>query len=166
MSIRFTKLGGRTVLADTALYQAPKISCLFEADAAITVGKCVAIDTGNLTAALVVTCPAAATADHRALGIYEGEGGSGAKTTVSGLSGRDAADADQIWITMFGLATALVDGDTTDATDGDALTPSVAVAGELQSLGTTFAAGAKPIFTCLEANTSTVAAKKVFVRGL
>jgi len=164
--MRLTKLGGITVLADTTLYQAEKISALFVANAAVSVGMNVGLTTSNTAGKLVVKTPASANSDHLSLGIYEGEGGTGALTTTSGLTGRDAAANDLIWVTIYGLATALVDGTTTDATDGNALTPSVTTAGELESLANTFAAGAKPIYTCLETNTGATAAKKVFVRGM
>ena len=162
---RGTGIVGTVVGADTTLRQAESHDLLFEADGAIGVGEAVALDTGNTAGKLVVVCPAGATADHRAIGIYQGEGGSGAQTTTTGLSGRAAVDGDFVWIRVSGIATALVDGTTTDANDGDVLSPSLTTAGELVSLSTTFDAGDFPIFTCIEANAGATAAKKVFVRS-
>lgn len=170
--MRLTKLGGLTVLADGTLYQAEAIDTLWQAWGSIAVGTCVGFAGGDTTGTKVMNPVANATADHTAIGIYIGEStqgaatGLGARTTTSGLTGRDAVSGNHILVRSFGVATALVDGTTTDAADINALTPSVATAGELQSLGTTFDAGDYPLFTAIEANTGATAAKKVFVRGM
>lgn len=166
--MEFTEALGLVSNADTTLQQAEHIDMWFEADGAIPVGSVVALDTGNTAGKLVVVCPAAATADHRALGIYQGQGGSGAETTTSGLLGRAAVDGDIIKVRVFGVATALFDATTTQAADGDVIVCSTVTAGQLFAPTTTFTAGAFPLFTVLEAlaTTSTITAKKVFVRGV
>lgn len=163
--MRITRLGGLISTADTTLYQAEKIECLFEADGAIAVGGCVKLDpTANTTGKLVVAT--SAVLDHRsAVGIYEGEGGSGAAATVSGTKGNAAVDGDLIMVTTYGIATALQDGGTNDTVVGEALQPE-ATSGYL--IGTVTAvtnAGIFPAqFVCLEAVTTDGGAGAVFCR--
>lgn len=163
--MRFTEALGMVANADTTLHQGESIDMLFEADAAISVGACVAYDTGNTAAKLVVTTPAAATSDHRAIGIYTGQGGTGAETTISGLKGRAAVDGDHIWVRVFGVASTIVDAVTTQIADGDILVPHLTTAGILNNSGTTLTASLVPMFTALEAlATGTTAVKSVLVR--
>lgn len=164
--MKISRLGGLNQITES-LGGPDKIQAIFEADGAINPGEAVALDTGNVTGKLVVACPASANSDHRFVGIYEGQGGSGAETTTTGLTGFAAADGDIIYVTVYGVAQALLDGGTTDCVDGDALTPSVATAGELQSLGVTFDAGDTAAVVCLEGETGAgPAVHPVFVRAL
>lgn len=164
--MKISRLGGLNQITES-LAGPDKVEALFEADGTINPGEAVALDTGNLLGKLVVACPASANSDHLFAGIYEGKGGSGAETTTTGLTGTQALDGDIILITVYGVAQGLLDGGTTDCADGNALTPSVATAGELQSLGTTFDAGAIASVVCLEAETGAgPAVHPVFVRTL
>lgn len=84
---------------------------LFRAGAAISVGRSVMTDVADNTGKSVITRTVAL--QHLLTGIYEGVGGSGAQTTTSGLSGRDAATGDPIWVTCYGPALALAYATTT-----------------------------------------------------
>lgn len=170
--MRITQLGGLTTLVDNDLFQADAHDIVCRAWGSIAVGACVGFAGADTTGTKVMTPVANASADHTALGIYMGisqqgaANGLGANTTISGMTGKDAVSGNFIVVRVFGVATALVDGSTSDASDLNVLTPSVAVSGELQTLLQVFDAGDYPLFTALEANTSTTAAKKVFVRGM
>lgn len=166
MSFRISQAGGIIGKADTTLKSAPEAFALFEADAAITPGKVVGLDTGNTLGKLVVTCPIGA--PNRALGIYTGQGGTGAATSTAGLTGRAAVDGDIIWVQTAGVCNGLVDGDTTNAVEGDVLIPSKAVAGELQSTGTVMAADEYPFAILLDAGTTGAGpvVNAVFLKGM
>lgn len=156
---------GPTTTGAATTRLSPYVTFEYVADASIGSGAVVALDTGNTSGRLVVECPIAATADHRIVGIYTGIGGKGAANATYG--GNDALVGDAIEVLVYGThPKARVDGTPTGAVDGDALTPSATVAGELESLSTTFDAGDQAVFVCLEANGSTVAARAVFVRAL
>jgi hypothetical protein len=127
----------------------PKLQTLMEADAAITVGAVVMLDTGNTTGKLVVTSTAAA--DHAARGVYEGEGGSGAVTAIAGMKGRAAVDGDPIWITVHGKALAIVGGTTTAVSDRD---PLAVDAGIFVAVSAALADGLVAPFVALEAATT------------
>lgn len=168
--MNISRLGGVTILNDTTQYKADSIDCIFTAFATISVGSTAAFALGDTTGTRVAPHVANATADHLVVGIYTGEAyaattaRTGPNTTISGMKGVDALSGNIIMVRTYGVATALVDGTTTDAADGNVLVPSLAVAGELQSAGTTSDTGDHPMFTVLEANTGATAAKKVFCR--
>lgn len=116
-----SRLGGRIVTeSDTTLGSAEKVQVLFEADDTINVGYAVGIDlTSSTTGKLVVAAPVD---EHvTRVGIYEGDGGSGAETTTSGLSGRTAKDGDIIYVTAYGVAKGYMTGNVTGIVKGTAL---------------------------------------------
>lgn len=162
--MRFTAQLGSVSSDGTTLQQAERIQMLFEADATITPGKTVALDTGNTAGKLVVTTPVSI--NSRIVGVYEGEGGTGAQTTTSGLTGNSALDGDLIWVTVYGVATALLASTSTAFADGDSCVANADVAGVLQQAAAS--ATATTYFVALEALTTggTGTAKKVFVRGV
>lgn len=95
-----------------------------EAGVAITVGQVVAPDETDDDGkegevAVVATGP-------NMIGVYTGVGGTGAATTVSGLTGNDAAIGDRIQVKWKGAVMALTDGGTTDILTGDMLSVSAA----------------------------------------
>lgn len=137
-----------------------EIECV--AAGVIPSGALVALATANLKGTRVVVAPVAPAGDHRVRGIYIGVGGTGPADATYG--GNEANAEDVIIVLKEGVHPyARVDGTPTPAADQDALTPSASVAGELESLGTTFDAGDQPMFICLEANASTVAPRAVMV---
>ena len=168
--MRITRLGGITADADTTLYQADKIECMFEADGAINVGAPVKLDvTSNLNCTLVVE--AAAILDHRQfVGIYEGEGGTGAAvgtTTPSQSTGNAAVDGDLIMVTTYGRAIARQDG-TTPTVLGEAL--QIEAGGTSNLIGGVTAVtngGTNSILvTCMEVCDADDEHGVVFVRGM
>ena len=122
--MRISRLGG-LLNTDTFGAQAEVIDIMYEADGSIPVGAAVMIDTAsNLTGKLAVI--ATATNDHLCLGIYTGEGGTGALNTTSGLptDRRAAVDGDVIFVRAYGAIDALTDdgGTGTDIAVADVLT--------------------------------------------
>lgn len=83
----------------------------FRAGAAISVGYSVMTHVSDTTGKSVIARTVAL--QHLLTGIYEGSGGSGAQTSVSGLTGRDAVTGDVVWITCYGPALALAYATTT-----------------------------------------------------
>lgn len=77
----------------------------FRAGAAISVGRSVMTDVADTTGKSVIHRTVAL--QHLLTGIYEGVGGSGAATTTTGLTGKDAVTGDVVWITCYGPALAL-----------------------------------------------------------
>jgi len=150
--------------ARDGIRQAPKIQALFEADDTISVGHLCAHDTGSTTGTLVVSCLTATADDHRFVGIYEGEGGSGSTTTSTGLSGKDAADGDFIWVTAYGKALGLCVGSGTAVVDGDPVAPSGATAGVILGLTSTQASGLTMPLIALEGHTGAAEGKAIFVK--
>lgn len=170
--MRFTQPLGFNPANDSTLQTGEQIQAMFEADAAIAVGHYVMLDTGNLNGKLAVTLTSAA--DHRFLGCYQGEGGSGTATSVatigstSTIYGKAAADGDFIWVTVYGKAVGFYQDTTTTAADGDALTV-VFTDGMIGTPTTTFTAGVVPTIVALEGATPVGIAGKgltVFVRGI
>ncbi len=163
-----SRLGGITSDSDSSLPQAEKIEVLFEADGAISPGLVCIHDTGSTDGTLVIVAPSSSGAnfDHRAVGIYEGKGGTGAATSTSGLSGNAAANGDIILVTTYGKAVAMCDGGAVDCDDGDALKCSTDDDGQLMSLGVTYDDGDVANFLYIDSDhtTTTDAAKAVFVK--
>ena len=133
MSFRFSQGVGRIIDGtNTGLRVSSKIEALYEADAAIRPANLVMLDTGDQQGRLAVVATLAL--DHKVIGVYEGstdKGGSGDNTTLTGyfdglngnktISGKNAADGDIIWVTVYGRALVLVGGSTTAVADGDVL---------------------------------------------
>ncbi len=162
--MRISRLGGIIASNDSSLNSADgKIETIFEADGAIAVGGVAKLDvTGNTDCRLVIA--GAAILDHRqAVGIYEGEGGTGAVASVSGTSGKAAVDGDVIMVTTYGKAVALQDG-TTDTIPGEALQIEAGATGYLIGGVTAVTNGGtnSVLFTCMEAVTTDGAAGSVF----
>lgn len=158
--MNITMLNG--IQSDNDVLQEPdKIEAVWEADGSIGVGKVAMHDTGFTDGRGVVIATAAA--DHRAVGVYEGKGGSGSATTTSGLTGNDAADADIILVTVYGHATAICDGGTNIA-DQDPLNIS-ATNGNLEG-EVIIDAGLNASFLALEACNTAGTVTEVFVKCL
>ena len=121
--MQITRLGGITTNADTTLYQPDSIEALFVADAALTIGQAVMVDTGNSDGSKVREMTSGN--DHRALGIYEGKGGSGAEETLDpttssleSVSGRKAVVGDIVLIKTYGRALGIVTDVSGGVADG------------------------------------------------
>lgn len=151
--MEISKINGPTSLADTTLYMCESVDAWFEADGAIPVGSAVMLKASNPTGKLVVALTAnSATTDHLAIGAYTGIGGSGALTTVPGLSGKAAVDGDIIKLRVYGIAEMLVSG-ATDVVAGDPLTFHGTTDGVLIQGTTTAEAGIRHPFVAMEAQT-------------
>lgn len=74
-----------------------------KAGGAIAAGSLVAASTADSTGQTVVVCTAALGAAGLAVGVYNGYGGQGAATTISGLSGSDAVTSDMVQIVKRGV---------------------------------------------------------------
>jgi hypothetical protein len=120
--------------------------------------------TGNLLGKLAIT--GTATNDHLALGVYTGEGGRGADTTISGLAGKDAADGDLIWVRTYGAVDAKTDdgGVSTDIEVGNVLVFDDGTDGLLVSDGDAGPVESVCNFIALEAQTAGPTGTAVFVR--
>lgn len=135
---------------------------LYRAAGAITVGKAVQTDTADTTGKSVVT---GGSASFLLTGIYEGKGGTGAATTVSGLTGNDAQTGDFIWVTCYGPALALT---YATATLGAGSALRVAAPGTLSEASNP-SAGLNAALISLQAVTLTAAAgtaTRVYVKCL
>lgn len=177
--MKLGRLGGM-LSDDSTLSGDGRIELIAQANGSIQVGLVVghlATTTCNPTGAAitnvsrpVVVTPvgASASSDHLAIGVYEGRGRpSGLATTFTGLSGQHAITGDEILVTVYGLAKAKVEGSTTAADPGNALTPSTVTAGELKSLGVTFDAGDNPMFLHQDSQvTTTVTAAWVYCKAM
>lgn len=140
--------------ADTTNVSSEKVQAVFEAGAAISVGMVVMLAGSDTTGKKVIkTTTTIANCANLVVGIYEGLGGTGAETTTSGATGRDAVTGDTIYVTRYGKAAALVDGTTGAATtDGLILTMSTATAGVLNRQTTAVTNGVGHPFKALQAN--------------
>lgn len=114
--MQFTAIQGVNVRDDT-FAQADMGKSLFLAGAAFSCGHTLIYDTAVTTGKQAVKLTASGTAhdEHLICGGYSDEngncvGGSGAVTTTSGLSGRDAATNDFVYVTRKGPCKLLVDG--------------------------------------------------------
>lgn len=76
---------------------------MHKAGGAISVGSLVAASTADATGQTVVVCSATLGAGAAAMGVYTGKGGTGAATTVSGLSGSDVLTGDMIQVVKRGI---------------------------------------------------------------
>lgn len=89
-----------------SIYSAEKVEVMYKAGGAITVGAPVMIDVSDTTGKTVVV-GASAAKSRLMVGVYEGKGGTGAATTVSGLSGNAAVTGDIILVTVHGLCSVI-----------------------------------------------------------
>lgn len=85
-----------------SVYGAERVEMFYKAGGAITVGAPVMIDVSDTTAKTVVTGVGAAKS-RLMVGVYEGKGGTGTATAVSGLTGNAAVTGDIILVTVHGL---------------------------------------------------------------
>jgi len=76
---------------------------MHKAGGAISVGSLVAASTADSTGQTVVVCSATLGAGAAAVGVYTGKGGTGAATTISGLSGADVLTGDMIQVVKRGV---------------------------------------------------------------
>lgn len=162
------KILGPVSNADTTQFAAEKEQRVFTAAANISVGMTVALTSGDTTGTKVVKTQALATQDHLVVGVYEGIGGTGADTTATGATGKDAVTNDIISVTTLGIASALIWAQTTTTIDNNILILSLTSGkdGYLEEGGQTLTAGVVPAFITKEAasaTTSTVTTKKVWV---
>lgn len=95
------------------VYNASKRTVRLQAGAALSVGKAVMLDCTSDSVFKAIALTTAA--DHCFYGIYEGVGGSGTATAVSGLTGRDAVSGDTVEITIGGPAKVLAYDSGTNA---------------------------------------------------
>lgn len=99
---------------------------------ALSVGSLVFLDTADATGNTIKAVGSAtAQAQMCAVGVYTGKGGSGAQTTVTGLSGKDAAVGDRVRIVKVGVVSVL----TTPSTTG---TTTVLTIGQTFMVGSTY----------------------------
>ena len=103
MSVRLTRLGGH--ISDETIAPTPGIDCLYEVGgtaAVLLVGHGAMIDSAtNTSGRKVITATAAL--EHLLLGVYQGEGGTGAEHTTSGTpGGNNAATGDAVWLRTYG----------------------------------------------------------------
>lgn len=100
---------------------------LYKAGGAITVGAPVMIDVTDTTGKAVIT-GVTATKSPLFVGVYEGEGGTGSATAVTGLTGKDAASGDIISVRVYGVCSVIA----TPKTSSD-----LSTSGKVLALGTT-----------------------------
>lgn len=123
-----------------SMYGTEKVEMLFKAAGAIPVG---------VTAALVGTDAAGQTViagtsalGNLVVGLYEGVGGTGTATTVSGLSGNAAVSGDLISLTVYGKGVAIMGPQTSsNLSTGGKILNLGATAGQLQENTTPTATG-------------------------
>lgn len=138
----------------TATFKAAKRVVRLQANAAITVGKAVMLDATSDSIFKVITLTTAQ--DQAFFGIYEGVGGTGAATAVSGMTGRDAIAGDIVEITVGGQAKVLA-YDTSGNAPVAYGPASFAVTAGIATLAAALAAGicARVTFREGQASTST-----------
>ena len=110
-----------------ALTGVETIEMVFKAGGAITVGAPVMIDVTD-TSGKAVTTGTTTTKTPLMAGVYEGKGGTGTATAVSGLTGKAAVSGDIILIKVFGVASVIA----TPKTSSD-----LSTSGKALALGTT-----------------------------
>lgn len=104
------EVGGVDISTDT-FATAPTVKELYKAGGAIAVGQAVILDSADPTGKTVATL-ASATEKHASafVGIYSGVGGSGATSTATNLSGKDAVSGDMILLVTQGVTYAIAGG--------------------------------------------------------
>ena len=146
--------------------QFPHRDLLFAAGGAFNVGDAVMFDFTNDENCRTVI-KATSGSDAHVVGIYgdesgRGEGGSGAATTRTGMSGKQAVAGDPVTIRVSGIAAAHVGDDgTTDIDVGDVLIVD-ATAGDLTiAVAEDPVTGERYTFLALEDQDAETAAKKL-----
>jgi len=164
MAVRISRLGG--FINDDTVNSTPSVDCLFEADAAISVGHGVMLDTaGNTSGRLVISATAAL--EHLLVGIYTGEGGTGSETTsTNNQGGNDAVDGDPVWVRTYGPALGRYDTGGTDTLSDAGETMTIHTdAGEFADMNPTESTvGLIPSVVLLEATLADDALYWMFVR--
>lgn len=107
----------------------------YKAGAALTVGTVVAQDVTDSSGIAVIAATTTAAVRLRCVGLYEGDGGTGATTTATGFTGKAAVTGDIVAIKVYGIGTAVCGPQTTNdlSTAGISLTPGN-TAGQLQAM--------------------------------
>lgn len=146
------------------LGQFPHRDYMFVAGGAFDVGDVVMFDLTNDPNCRTVII-ATSTSDAHVVGIYGdetglGQGGSGARTALTGFSGNTAVSGDSVYIRTCGIAQAHVGDDASTNIDiGDVLVVD-ATAGDLTIAGTEDpVTGGNHTFIALEAEAGSTAAK-------
>lgn len=110
-----------------SVYGAERVEVFYKAGGAITVGAPVMIDVSDTTAKTVVT-GTTTTKTPLMVGVYEGKGGTGTATAVSGLTGNAAVTGDIILVTVHGLCSVIASPKTSS---------DLSTSGKVLALGTT-----------------------------
>lgn len=133
-------------------YKASKRTVRLQAGGALSVGKAVMLDctSDSIFKAIALTTAA----DHCFFGIYEGVGGTGSATAVSGLTGKDAVAGDTVEITIGGPAKVLA-YDTSGNAPAAYDPASFAVTAGIATKAAALAAGIAARVTFREAQAST-----------
>jgi len=139
--MRFRQTLDRVSSADTTISIAEQGLGRIEANGAIPVGSLIVLDTTITTGRKAVVAPTSI-ANSLLLGIYTGNGGTGAEVAASGTdatgvtrSGRAAVAGDFIDFVSYGYCVILADATTTWIKPGYSLIPCDGTAGRLMTSG-------------------------------
>lgn len=91
---------------DSSVKPAKQDTKRFKAGAAISAGSVVVADVSDASGETVIASTLALAAYGIAVGVYDGQGGSGAVSTVTGMPGKDAVTGDLINVVKQGVVVA------------------------------------------------------------